>query len=480
MRAIFSPSWLAITLGLFAGCVGWAGGPDSGCGAAFAQIIPDGTLPTTVTSPNNLDFAIAGGSRSGNNLFHSFSQFSVPTGGAAVFNNATNIQNIFSRVTGGSISNIDGAIRANGSANLFLLNPSGILFGPNASLNLGGSFIGTTAHSIKFADGTEFNATQTTGIPLLTMSVPMGLQMGQNPGAITVQGPGHRLIGELFIPLDRSQDPIGLQVGAGNTLAFIGGAVNFSGGVATVAGGGHVEVGSVGAGQVRLNPTAQGWVGDYSAVGQFNDIHLAQQSLLDASGSGGSIQIRGRNINFTEGSAALIQNFGAQPFEGITIKATEALNLTGNTRDGRLGNLIRIENLGIGQTGDITIAAAQLSLQNGGDIRATTYTSGFGGNVVVNVAGLIEANGFAPLNPGFTSAIAAGTYGAGNASNLTIATGNLRLLNGGNILAFSVGQGQAGIIRLNTTDLIEIVGINPITFGGSAINSTDTRSWQCE
>ncbi|MHC5832043.1 MAG: two-partner secretion domain-containing protein, partial [Nostoc sp.] len=99
-----------------------------------------------------------------------------------------------------------------------------------------------------------------------------------------------------------------LQVGAGNTLALIGGEVKLSGGIAAVAGGGHLEIGSVSNGQVKLNSTEQGWVGDYSEVRQFNDIHLAQQSLLDASGSNGSIQLQGRNISFSEGSAALLQN----------------------------------------------------------------------------------------------------------------------------------------------------------------------------
>ncbi|MEH2131658.1 MAG: S-layer family protein [Nostoc sp.] len=439
---------------------------------AIAQVTSDATTNTIVNQSGN-NFTILNGIEKGNNLFHSFSNFSVPTGGSATFNliNTPNITTIFSRVTGGNVSNIDGLIQTfntNNPVSLFLMNPAGIVFGQNASLNIGGSFVGTTANSIKFADGVEFSAANSGAVPLLTMSVPIGLQMGSNPGTITVQGSGHQLTGNGSIPLNRSQNPIGLQVSAGNTLGLIGGALNFSGGVVSVNGGGHLEVGSVSDGQVRLNPTMQGWVGDYSAVRQFNDIHLAQQSLLDASGSNGSIQIQGRNISLTEGSVALIQNLGAKPSEGITVRATESLNLTGNTA-GKVG-MIYIDNLGTGQGGDITVSAAQLSLENGGQIANRTFAQGSGGNITVNVAGLLDINGATSTNPINPSTISTRTNSSANGGNLTVSTGSLRILNGANISSSSRFAGQPGTIQVNAKDSIEVAGSTPTTFAPSSLS----------
>uniref|UniRef100_UPI0039A5098E filamentous hemagglutinin N-terminal domain-containing protein n=1 Tax=Nostoc piscinale TaxID=224012 RepID=UPI0039A5098E len=155
---------------------------------AQAEVKPDGTLGTAVSPGSGSNsYNITGGTAVGNNLFHSFQQFSIPTGGSATFNSTSGIQNIFSRVTGGDVSYINGSIKTNSGVNLFLLNPAGIIFGDKAQLKVGGSFIGTTANSIKFADGNEFTVNPMT-TPLLTMNVPIGLQMGSNSGAINVYG----------------------------------------------------------------------------------------------------------------------------------------------------------------------------------------------------------------------------------------------------------------------------------------------------
>ncbi|GET41827.1 two-partner secretion domain-containing protein [Microseira wollei] len=448
--------------------------------AAAAQITPDGSVGTTVT-PNVeikgvVSEVIDGGTVRGSNLFHSFSEFNIKDGQGAYFTNPQGITNILTRITGNNPSNINGILGVLGNANLFLLNPNGIIFGANAKLDLLGSFLATTANSIRFADGVEFSAKNPSTSPLLTVSVPIGLQFGQTPGGITVQASGHRSRGNIFTPLDRSNNPIGLQVRAGNTLALIGGEVNFSGGIAAVEGGGHLEVSGVSDGQVKLNPNGQGWVGDYSVVRQFNNIHLAQQSLLDASGSGGSIQLQGRNIAFTEGSAATIQNFGEQSFGGITVNATESLNLTGNIVDGSLGSLIRVENLGTGRTGNITISAAQLSMQNGGGIWNSTFTEAVGGNIAINVAGSIDVNGFVPADPTILSMIVTFALNSGNAGDITVLTGNLRLLNSGNLFSTTIGSGQAGTIRVNAADSIEIAGNNPFTFASSAMVSSTIGS----
>ncbi|MBE9118079.1 filamentous hemagglutinin N-terminal domain-containing protein [Lusitaniella coriacea LEGE 07157] len=155
---------------------------------AVAQILPDNTLgnESSTLTPNA---TITGGATRGSNLFHSFSEFNINNGQSVYFTNPTGIANILTRVTGGNPSNILGTLGVNGTANLFLLNPNGIFFGPNSQLDIRGSFIATTADSILFDNGFVFSAANPQNPSLLTVSVPLGLQYGtNNTGIITNRG----------------------------------------------------------------------------------------------------------------------------------------------------------------------------------------------------------------------------------------------------------------------------------------------------
>ncbi|NES18359.1 MAG: filamentous hemagglutinin N-terminal domain-containing protein [Symploca sp. SIO3E6] len=170
---------------------------------ALAQITPDSTLgpESSVVTPNvlfndQITEQIDGGAIRGTNLFHSFLEFNVGNGQQVYFANPIGIKNIVSRVTGTDSSDILGTLGVGGGANLFLLNPNGIIFGPNAKLDIGGSFLGSTADSLVFDNGSQFSATNPDAPPLLTINVPIGLQYGPNNPGATIANRGNLAVGQ--------------------------------------------------------------------------------------------------------------------------------------------------------------------------------------------------------------------------------------------------------------------------------------------
>ena len=438
---------------------------------SIAQVIPDNTVGTTVSGSN----LIEGGTRVGNNLFHSFSQFSIPTGSNAIFNNSVDIQTIFSRVTGNTRSSIDGLIEANGTTNLFLMNPNGIVFGPNAKLDIGGSFIGTTATSIKFADGVQFSASDLSSNSLLTVSLPIGLQMGINPGIIQVNGLGHKLI----IPnvpspiIGAGSSVSGLRVSTGKTLALVGGQISLDGGILT-APSGQIELGAVN-GIIPLIPNVNGWTFDYAGIANLGDINLTRKALVDVSGpGGGNAQLGSRNLTFQGNSAVLSLNKGLTPAGTLRLRATEKINIIGDTLNSTFRSGVLTETIA-GPGANIIVEANQLSLEKTGLISTNTFSFAKGGDLTVN-ASSIQLNGIDDASRLIRTNIRSTNYGTGNAGNINLNTDRLSVINGGILTSTVYGPGLGGNLTVNAKDFVEIVGqssnrqqqfslISPATFG---------------
>ncbi len=428
-----------------------------------AQIVPDNTLPvySTVT-PGCTVCTIDGGTVRGTNLFHSFQTFSVPTGGEAYFNNDSKIQNILTRVTGNSVSNIDGLLRANGTASLFLLNPNGISFGANATLNLGGSFIASTASTLVFADGTIFSAAPDTSTsPLLTISVPLGLQYGTNPGKIVVQGNGRgtRITTDLTDLIDTD---FGLRVPSNQTLAMVGGDISLEGATLKTAGG-RIELGSVaGSGFVSLTPIAKGWALGYQGVSAFGDIQLSQQATVDASGlGGGDIAVWGRHLSLSGGSQIEASTLGAQPGGTLAVNAEELVELIGTSADGQFpsGLFASVYPGAKGAGGELSIDTGRLIVHYGALVASGTSGEGPSGNLRVNATDSVELMGRSSdgqFPSGLFASVYPGAKGAGG--ELSIDTRQLIIRDGAGVITSTFGEGPSGNLKVNATESVELVG----------------------
>ena len=449
---------------------------------SLAQVTPDNTLDTRVNRNGNVS-EITGGSTQGNNLFHSFQDFSVPTNDTASFNNAVTIENIFSRVTGGNISNIDGLIRANGDASLFLINPAGIVFGENARLDLGGSFYGSTADSILFEDG-EFSASDLENPPLLTINAPIGLSFRDNPGDI-VNRANFGLTEQSFEQSGEVESRItnitGLEVDPGQNLALIGGKITLIRSGIT-APGGNVTLGGLSqAGTVAISPDG---IFSFPEDVAKADLSLSNNALVSVIGNGGgSIDVDVSNLTLSGQSqlrAGIAEGAGdSNTIAGdITINASESVTLAGSSNfenpafenptidlDTAILNTVglppaRVENSNnedvgdtAGSSGSIAIDTKVLEVTKRGGILTRLYGVGNAGDININADTVSLNQGTVASQVGFE-----GDKGRGNSGDININSNNFRATN----LTFVItdnrgtGVGNAGDININATDSLVI------------------------
>jgi filamentous hemagglutinin family protein len=460
----------------------------------YAQIIPDNTLGSensivipNVTIKDETGDRIDGGAIRGANLFHSFQQFNVGDGQRVYFANPTGIENILSRVTSKDISNILGTLGVNGNANLFLLNPNGIIFGENAKLDVGGSFVGSTASAIQFGDNTQFSANTSQSSPLLTVSIPIGLQFGGNAESIEIQGNGRGLRSTTEL-IDTN---FGLRVQPDRTLALVGGNLNLEGATLKTAGG-RIELGSVaGSGLVSLTPIDSGFALGYSNIPTFGDIQLSGGATVDASGiGGGEIQVRGGRLILRDGSQFEASTLGTEPGKTLNVNASESIEIIGATPDGEsfsgfLAKVYRgatgtggkltvkteqltlrdglistsVEEEAIGNGGNLTVETGRLIVRDGAQILANTFGKGDAGNLTVSADKSVDVVGETADNL-FSSALqTASEEGAtGNGGNLTVKTRRLIVRDGAMISSGALGEGDGGNLTISAGDSLELIG----------------------
>jgi filamentous hemagglutinin family protein len=420
---------------------------------AFAEVVLDGTLGTTGSLPGP-HFAIEAhlGHQLDGNLFHSFQDFNLNSHESATFSGANNIGNIISRVTGGNPSNIDGLIRSTiPNANLYFLNPDGIMFGENAKLDVQGSFHASTADYLRLGTDGRFDASQPNK-SLLTVAPPSAFGFLDNS------------------PASISKQQSFLAVPEGKTLSFIGGDLTLQddhliGRESSMlrAFDGQVNLVSVASkGEVPIEPRN---LSD-NAFRQLGTIRITNTPItiddlvsgdngvnIDVSGNGGGgVYIVGEQI-FMENAYVFADTQGTQNGQSITIKAANEL-----VAKGSIITTEAMEN-STGNAGNINVAAKQITLSDGTQIASTSRSSGAAGNIIVTANKAVNLSGsFTLFYQGqpieLKSGLSSNTVGTGKGGQITVTTPALILANGSLLTADTQGFGDAGNISLQVDKLI--------------------------
>jgi len=418
----------------------------------------------TVVTQNANTFTITGGTRpgGGTNLFHSFGHFSVPTNNLANFLNAGSVDlagnalgaglpttNILGRVTGGNPSNIFGTIQTSGvggfgNANLFLMNPAGVIFGPTATLNVGGMAVFTTADYLKLTDGTLFNAMPNAAADVFLSVAPVRAFgfLGSNPGAITVQG---------------SQ----LSVADGTGISLVGGTITIQSGTpedgtvqsarlsapsGTIQLAGAASPGAFDA--VTLQPLPNVNSASFTSVGS---VSLAPGSTINVSGEQ-TVSIRGGQLVLSVHDAVLSTAQSSGPPDTISLSP---------------GSSILSSNAGAEAGAEVQLIASTVQL-DGVSIQSLTTGEGAGGTISITATldggPISSTDGSIEIKGG---QIQTASLGPGTVGDIQINAGRLSMTEGALIDTLLVpnplipGQPGGGTIAITATDSIFITGQRP-------------------
>ena len=468
----FNDRYFIVALSLFLGF-----GTSKIAVAQSSPIVSDGTLampsivlPVTSTpagqSPAGYD--ITGGTRSGSNLFHSFDRFSVPSGQTAIFSADNGVQNIITRVTGGLRSQIDGAVQAPG--NLFLINPSGITFGKDASLNVTGSFFATTAPILKFAGGLEFRADRTIA-PILSVNVPIGIQWNDRPsgsienlGNLTVPD-GLTLIAPQIKFENASATAAQLKIQALTSLVLNSSELTTSnGGELNIQVGDLVAQNSKIASSYFTVPQNAAGTLLINGTGSLLFDKLTQvEANSYAATSGNTIYIEGKSIDLRNGSRVISQHFGTAGNAGnIILNASDKITLS--KPNGDTSNFTTIASSTFvgpeSRSGDINVIASDISLRDISLIQTSAFQPNQQtGNIRVQARTSLEID---------DSIVSIFDFLDQPSGNIRIDAPILNILNGSTVSSDISRGGMGGEIVLNARDRLLVSG------KGTAISSGTT------
>jgi len=427
------------------------------CNAA-SHITSDGTMGTVINQVGNV-YNIDGGTIKGSNLFDSFGLFNVGTGDTASFNGPSGIVNIIGRVTGGQQSTIDGKLQSTiNGANLYLLNPYGVLFGPNATLDVSGSFHVSTADYLRMTDGARFYANLGKQSTLSTAPVAAFGFLSNNPAAISIQGSN-------------------LSVPEGETLSIIGGDINITGGW-MFALSGRINIASVASpGEViplesRNAPDLK--MSSFDRLGGINLLNstVDVESSIGSSSGNGTVLIRGGKLLIENSYVGANNNGNTDGAKvGIDIGIKEDFSADGASIEagtfgtGRGGDvLIRSGSMemknstieaytyGVGNSGNVDVCTGSLDMREGSQIGNDTYSSGNAGNVTVTADSIFMTGAYDPSVR--TTGLYSGTEsGAGRGGDLSVITSSLEVRDGAGILAYTNGSGAGGNVNINADSM---------------------------